>query len=38
MNENRYHPCMSDIIISTAANGFNIFEPNFEGDDDENDG
>lgn len=27
---NRHHPYMSELVLSTAANGFNIFKPNYE--------
>jgi len=30
VKEIRHHPYMSDLILSTAANGFNIFKPNYE--------
>jgi len=38
IKELRHHPYMSDIIISTAASGFNIFKPNYdEGEEEDSD-
>jgi len=30
VKEVKHHPYMSDLILSTSANGFNIFKPNYE--------
>jgi len=38
IKELRHHPYMSDIIISTAASGFNILKPNYdEGEEEDSD-
>ena len=29
-NYYRHHPYMSELVITTAANGFNVFKPNYE--------
>jgi len=37
IKELRHHPYMSEVILSTAGSGFNIFKPNYEERDEEED-
>ena len=38
VREAGWHPVMREVVVSTAANGFNVFRPAFdEGEDDEDD-